>query len=194
MAKQSTGDSEPYGCRVRYFVLTSYFLLSPFRFSSDMHDSLLVITPHLSHASPYTKPLLVVLVLSLFALIPIIYIIPVRLALLTMGLAPIILNNPWIQSHLIPRLSPYLPSSKSIKERLTRLMDDDNLTDGQWNGELREVELWENERWNSEGKGWGKAWLKSGDRASWTRARDGCSAVSGGDVKSVVVFSLVVKG
>lgn len=67
-------------------------------------------------------------------------------------------------------------------------MDDDNLTDAHWNGEMREVELWENERWNSEGKGWGKAWLKQGDRAPWTRARDGYSGVSGADVRSGYVF------
>jgi hypothetical protein len=48
-----------------------------------------------------------------------------------------------------------------------RWIDDDRLTDACCQGEMREVELWENERWGGEGKGggWSKAALKVGERA-----------------------------
>jgi len=42
-------------------------------------------------------------------------------------------------------------SSKSIRAFAARIMDDDRLEDRHWNTEMREVELWENERWNSTG-------------------------------------------
>ena len=37
-------------------------------------------------------------------------------------------------------------SITSIKTFLQRVMDDDRLSDSCWNSEMREVELWENER------------------------------------------------
>ena len=37
-------------------------------------------------------------------------------------------------------------SVTSIKTFLQRVMDDDRLSDSCWNSEMREVELWENER------------------------------------------------
>ena len=42
-------------------------------------------------------------------------------------------------------------TSKSIRARAVRAMDDDRLEDKHWNTEMREVELWENERWNPTG-------------------------------------------
>ena len=67
--------------------------------------------------------------------------------------------------------------------------DDDNLEDRHWRTELREVELYENERWapgpsnasdeatKTEGT-WSKSNLKPGERKPWTRGRDGWSGVS----------------
>jgi hypothetical protein len=67
------------------------------------------------------------------------------------------------------------------------LVDDDRLKDRHCQSELREVELFENERWApGEGVGWNKANLKTGERVAWTRGRDGWSAVTadgGSDVR-----------
>jgi hypothetical protein len=72
-----------------------------------------------------------------------------------------------------------------------RLIDDDKLKDRHWQSELREVELFENERWfpGDESTGWSKANLKSSERVAWTRGRDGWTglALDGiGDIRSVV--------
>jgi hypothetical protein len=42
-------------------------------------------------------------------------------------------------------------SSKSIRALAACVMDDDRLKDRHWNTEMREVELWENERWSPTG-------------------------------------------
>ena len=78
------------------------------------------------------------------------------------------------------------------RARLVRLIDDDGLKDRHWQSELREVELFENERWvPSEGSGWSKTNLKTGERVAWTRRRDGWSGVTadgGGDIRFVITF------
>ncbi|KAK1224884.1 hypothetical protein PQX77_012196 [Marasmius sp. AFHP31] len=127
---------------------------------------------------------------------------------------------------------------KKFKWTVQRLIDDNNLTDECWNSEIREVELWENERLDkmqalrsrsvsadgatgtggstqensdSEGRGhqrtltlsriatngapnsagWGKNNLKTGERAAWTRGRDGWSGVGAdGSVSSNLTFAL----
>jgi len=109
------------------------------------------------------------------------------------GLAPFALSHPLTQRALT-QLLPTLPLCR-WRARLTRLIDDDKLKDRHWQSELREVELFENERWlPGEGAGWGKASLKTGERVAWTRGRDGWSDVTvdgTGDVRSVVAFSRV---
>jgi hypothetical protein len=117
--------------------------------------------------------------------------IPLRPLFLVGGLAPFALSHPLIQRTLT-QLLPTLPL-RHWRARLTRLVDDDRLKDRHWQSELREVELFENERWlPGEGIGWSKASLKTGERVAWTRGRDGCSAVTpdgSGDVRSVVAFT-----
>ncbi|KAJ3511622.1 hypothetical protein NLJ89_g3990 [Agrocybe chaxingu] len=100
--------------------------------------------------------------------------------------------------------SPPLPFGMVLQ----RLMDDDRLTDVCWTSELREVELWENERYGGGlpgvvdvlamgtvtgsgpaalsltspppvQKGWSKQNLRPGERTAWTRGRDGWSGVEG---------------
>lgn len=91
---------------------------------------------------------------------------------------------------------------------IQRIIDDDRLTDAAWNSEMRDVELWENERLgggeahgsndallpatsNSHSSagaygpptvGWSKANLRGGgrERGGWTRGRDGWNGVGGG--------------
>jgi hypothetical protein len=90
-----------------------------------------------------------------------------------------------------------------LKMVIRRLMDDDRLTDKCWNSEMREVELWENERFadanattsstssngntNSNPQSlslsrgqWNKANLRPTERSAWTRGRDGWSGVGAG--------------
>ena len=82
--------------------------------------------------------------------------------------------------------------------RLTRLIDNDQLEDKHWRSELKEVYLWENERWTGvpgvdesvlSESSWSKNNLRPGERKAWTRGRDGWSGVAedgSGDVKSVL--------
>ena len=68
-----------------------------------------------------------------------------------------------------------------------RFVDDDKLEDKHLKSELREVELWENERVGKDG--WGKAYLRSTERKGWTRGRDGWSSSNpdgSTDVRSVL--------
>jgi len=95
----------------------------------------------------------------------------------------------WDSGELLGEVSRPRPFSMILQ----RFMDDDRLRDGCWNSEMREVELWENERYGgpmpplsldlpSPGssaiaaamlKGWSKQILRNGERGAWTRARDG---------------------
>ncbi|KAF5317834.1 hypothetical protein D9619_012638 [Psilocybe cf. subviscida] len=80
---------------------------------------------------------------------------------------------------------------------IQRVLDDDRLTDECWNAEMREVQLWENERYGGlipgtsasmpttatvgpPQRGWSKQNLRPGERAGWTRGRDGWNGVGGG--------------
>ena len=90
------------------------------------------------------------------------------------------------------------PLLKPIRMTLQRFLDDDKLTDECWNSEMREVELWENERYGgsmqslysesypsasaSMQKGWGKHNLRVGERGAWTRSRDGSNVATGGGI------------
>jgi hypothetical protein len=159
--------------------------------SADVHDAVLPYLLHLTFATSYTPLIFTVTLLSTLLAIPFLSLIPLRPLFLVAGLAPFALCHPLTQ-RTFTQLLPTLPLS-SWRARLTRLIDDDKLKDRHWQSELREVELFENERWlPGEGAGWGKASLKTGERVAWTRGRDGCSAVTAdgsGDVRSVVAFS-----
>jgi hypothetical protein len=93
---------------------------------------------------------------------------------------------------------------------VNRFIDDDKLEDKHWRSEVKQVELYENERWSSKSKdafvegseggskistasasAWGKNKLKHGERKAWTRGRDGWSGISDNgteDVRFVIVF------
>ncbi|KAF8177855.1 integral peroxisomal membrane peroxin-domain-containing protein [Pholiota molesta] len=115
-----------------------------------------------------------------------------------------------------PKKEPPLPFSTVLQ----RIMDDDRLSDACWNAEMREVQLWENERWGGPlptdsptmaatsssssisppQKGWSKQNLRPGERTGWTRGRDGWNgggpggsgniAEGSGEVSSNLTFSL----
>ena len=157
---------------------------------ADVHDAVLPYVLHLTFATPYTPHIFTVTLLSTLFALPLLSLIPLRPLFLVGGLAPFVLSHPFIQ-HTVAQVLPTLPLRR-WRARLTRLVDDDRLKDHHWQSELREVEIFENERWApGEGIGWNKANLKMGERVAWTRGRDGWSGVTAdgsGDVRLVVVF------
>jgi hypothetical protein len=158
--------------------------------SADVHDAVFPYLLHLTFATSYTPFIFTITLLSTLLVVPFLSLIPLRPLILVGGLAPFALFHPLAQRTLT-QLLPTLPLCR-WRARLTRLIDDDKLKDRHWQSELREVELFENERWlPGEGAGWGKTSLKTGERVAWTRGRDGCSAITAdgnGDVRSVVAF------
>lgn len=144
---------------------------------------------------------MVTLVLSL----PLLPILPLRPTFLVLGLTPFLLTHPTTQ-----QLLPLIVNAvrKMHATSLQRIVDNDRLDDIVWSAPLKEVELWENERWalgsgtstNAADAGWGKINLKRGERKGWSRRRDGWSdaeALSGtldGDVQSVLfLFPLLFR-
>ena len=119
--------------------------------------------------------------------------LPMRVTFLVLGLAPFAFTHPFTQRNLLPVLQSGLgPYGDALRTRVLRFIDDDNLEDRHWSTELREVELYENERWvpgvsalddagkpKAKGEGaWSKTALKPGERKAWTRGRDGWSGVA----------------
>ena len=123
--------------------------------------------------------------------------LPMRTTCLVLGLLPFFITHPFTQHRLLPSLQSALgPMMNHAHVRVLRLIDNDNLEDRHLRTELREVELYENERWapgtaggSDEAEGtWSKTNLKPGERKAWTRGRDGWSGVSSdgsGEVRSV---------
>ncbi|KAH6893636.1 hypothetical protein BKA70DRAFT_833797 [Coprinopsis sp. MPI-PUGE-AT-0042] len=91
---------------------------------------------------------------------------------------------------LVKKREPSKPSNEPSKPAamvIQRMIDNDRLTDKTWNSEIAEVDLWENERLDSliqhdphaitQTSPWSKSHLKPGERAAWTRGRDGWNGV-----------------
>lgn len=138
----------------------------------------------LTFSSPYTYTLFAVLVSSTILMIPIVYIIPLRQTFITIGLLPFAFTHPWSLRYLSNAIGPF---HKRVKIELQRFIDNDRLEDWHWLSQMKEVELWENERYVPN-VGWGKQNLRPGERKAWTRGRDGWSetrADGTGDVRSV---------
>ena len=118
--------------------------------SSDVDDAILPFLPHLTYQTPYTPLLLTTSIVTLLFSIPIVYLIPFRLAALVLGLLPFFFTHPFTQSTLLPAVSTIVvpPYWKAAFSWFYRLLDDDNLEDKHWRAELRQVEVFENERWS----------------------------------------------
>ncbi|KAK0202240.1 integral peroxisomal membrane peroxin-domain-containing protein [Desarmillaria ectypa] len=172
-------------------------------FYSDVYDAVHPLVLHLTYRAPFTLPLLTLVTLSLIPGILLVSLpfLPIRAICLSLGIVPLALTNPHVQSSLLVLrhidrnlrwlryklgLDPKLPLTTFVQ----RLIDDNNLVDSCWTAEMREVELFENERHlNTQGeteKSWSKENLKSDERSAWTRAPDGL----GGSVSSNLTFSL----
>jgi hypothetical protein len=178
------------------FTTRTHFIYAPL--SSDAHDAVYPAVPHLSYSSPYTPLILSATAALTILLIPLVQLIPMRTTFLILGLAPFAITHPFTQHTIFPLAAQLLrPHCKAVRVRLARLVDNDALEDKHWRSELKEVYLWENERWAAASSGddsvhaeaaWSKSHLRPGERRAWTRGRDGWSGVGedgSGDVRSV---------
>ncbi|KAG8936400.1 hypothetical protein FRC02_002624 [Tulasnella sp. 418] len=158
---------------------------------ADLYD---FVVPHLSHltwTTPMTSPIFFFTLFSLFALIPIIGMIPLRPVFLVLGLTPFVLTHPYVLPTLPALIKPFLPK---LRTGLRRVVDDDQLLEKHWAAPMKEVAVWENERWNPS-TGWTSTNLRVGERKPWTRGQDGWSGtVEGtpfdGHVSSNLSFAL----
>ncbi|KAG1841911.1 integral peroxisomal membrane peroxin-domain-containing protein [Suillus subalutaceus] len=133
---------------------------------SDGYDLLSPLAPHLIHRSTHTSLVLTLNLLSFLFLLPVLPLIPLRLLFFVLGVSPFIWTHPVTQARILPLLKAAvngcivkggnasatlagMTSSKyaNMKIKLRRWIDDDRLDDKHWGAEMREVELWENERW-----------------------------------------------
>lgn len=118
--------------------------------SSDVDDAILPFLPHLTYQTPYTPLLLTTSIITLLFSIPLVYFIPLRLTVLVLGLFPFFFTHPFTQSTLLPAVNTIIISRfwQAAFSWLYRVLDDDRLEDKHWRAELRQVEVFENERWN----------------------------------------------
>lgn len=133
---------------------------------SDGYDLLSPLAPHLIHRSTHTSLVLTLILLSFLFLLPVLPLIPLRLLFFVLGVSPFIWTHPVTQVRILPLLKAAvnggivkggnasatltgMTSSKyaAMRIKLRRWIDDDRLDDKHWGAEMREVELWENERW-----------------------------------------------
>ncbi|CDO69912.1 hypothetical protein BN946_scf184884.g71 [Trametes cinnabarina] len=175
---------------------------------SDAHDFAVKLVPYLTYSTPYSGTILSFVLTTFLAMIPIVNLLPVRTTCLVLGLLPFCLTHPFVQNWLIPTFHAGLyPTLNALRFRAWRAVDDDNLEDKHWHTELREVELWENERWvpgptsGSEEKSrpegsWSKANLRPGDLrdgSSWKqRTGDRIWKGLGWDPEAQMRVSLVI--
>ena len=122
--------------------------------SSDVDDAILPFLPHLTYQTPYTPLLLTTSILTLLFSIPLVYFIPLRLTVLVLGLLPFFFTHPFTRSTLLPAVNTAVvsPFWKTAFSWFYRVLDDDKLGDKHWRAELRQVEVFENERWNPHSK------------------------------------------
>lgn len=156
---------------------------------SDAYDLVVPVIPHLSWVTPNTSPIFLITFITFFTLIPVVHFIPLRPLFLALGLTPFVVTHPIVLS-MLPRLintiTPY------IRVTVEKVINDDKLLEKHWGVGMKEVAVWENERW-TQAQGWKSANLRVGERKPWTRGQDGWSgAVEGsafdGTVRSVPIM------
>ncbi|TFY64843.1 hypothetical protein EVG20_g5807 [Dentipellis fragilis] len=162
---------------------------------SDGHDTVFPLVPHLTYSTPYTQHIFILTIITFIIALPLLPLVPLRPLFLAVGLLPFVLTHPFSQRTL-PAVIDALPIRR-LYTWVARITDDDRLKDYHWRSQLREVELFENERWNTatdaQSGSWSKTFLKTGERVAWTRGRDGWSGVTSdgsGDVSSNLTFAL----
>ncbi|KAG2155853.1 integral peroxisomal membrane peroxin-domain-containing protein [Suillus bovinus] len=116
---------------------------------SDGYDTLSPLTPHLIHRSTHTSLILTLTLLSFLFMLPMLPLVPLRLLFFILGVSPFAWTHPVTQMRIMPLLKGVVNGGivKGGSIKLRRWLDDDRLDDKHWGAEMREVELWENERW-----------------------------------------------
>ena len=168
--------------------------------------------------SSYTPHILTLLVVTFFPLLIMIHLpaFPIREVALFAGLFPFFITHPATAviassllryfKHKIPllvdkyeslfvRINPSIPKwvKMPVHTSIERLIDNDRLPSEIWRAETREVELFENERYEgpvpsigTTGQKWSKGNLRPGERRPWSRGRDGWTGIGPEDeIRSV---------
>lgn len=166
----------------------------------------------------YTPHILTLLVVTFFPLLIMIHLpaFPTRQVALFAGLFPFLITHPAATTiassllrysrnkipllvdkyePLLVRINSSIPKwvKMPVRTLIERLIDNDRLPSEIWRAETREVELFENERYESpvpvmesSSQGWSKANLRPGERRPWTRGRDGWTGIGPEDeIRSV---------
>lgn len=169
--------------------------------------------------SQYTPHILALLVVTFFPTLVIIHLptFPTRKTALFVGLFPFLITHPAAMviassllrcsrsnfpllvtkyESLLIQINPSILKwvKMPVRTLIERLIDNDRLPSEIWRAETREVELFENERYESivpvvesTSQGWSKANLKPGERRPWTRGRDGWTGIGPEDeIRSVL--------
>jgi len=146
-------------------------------FVSDAFDAAMIFLPFCTHESRYTSSVFALTFVSFVVTLPILAFAPIRLIFLLVGLTPFALSHPMTIQYLKASYTAARPWIAQQRMRLLRIIDDDKLQDQHWHAPLKEVYLWENERYSQSGSspGWSKSTLRLGERKAWTRGRDGWS-------------------
>jgi len=150
LASQPASHPEPHGLYVRLCRFSRIAAASEYVHSSDVDDAILPFLPHLTYQSPYTPLLLTTSIVTLFLSIPLVYLVPLRFAVLVLGLLPFFFTHPFTRSTLLPaaNTAAVSPFWKTAFSWFYKVLDDDRLEDKHWRAELRQVEVFENERWS----------------------------------------------
>ncbi|KAG8969823.1 hypothetical protein FRB90_010706, partial [Tulasnella sp. 427] len=145
---------------------------------SDAYDMVSPYIVHLSWSTSTTAPLFAFTLLSLFALIPVLYFVPLRLLFLILGLAPFVLTHPYTLSVLPSLINLAAPHVKAVVQKA---VNDDRLREEHWRSRLATVSVWENQRWTATA-GWSASNLNSEDRKAWTVGEESWAVANRGDV------------
>jgi len=159
-------------------------------FISEVYDQVMPYVPLVTFKSRASTPLFLFL---LFTTLPLM-LLPVRLVMMAAGLAAFTITHPNIRHILFDpdgllqqsRLVPY------VLEGLRQLINDVSLSEEHVSSELKEISIYQNERWvwptssqvsacngNVSQAGWknGVSNLKPSDRGAWTKESDGSITV-----------------
>ncbi|KAF9502745.1 hypothetical protein BS47DRAFT_1356814 [Hydnum rufescens UP504] len=159
---------------------------------SDAHDAGMLIVPHLTWQ---TRASTAIFLFLLFTTLPLLLFLPLRLTAFLAGAGPFLITHPFMRRFIFAP-DGGLQQSKVISivsSQLQRILNEVSLSEKHIEAkELREIEVFQNERWarpsssatsaangNVIVAGWkyGDSNLKPIERRAWTREPDGSQAV-----------------
>ncbi|KIO20644.1 hypothetical protein M407DRAFT_29751 [Tulasnella calospora MUT 4182] len=145
---------------------------------SDAYDFVSPYLIHLSWSTSTTAPLFAFTLLSLFALMPVLYFVPLRLLFLVLGLTPFAITHPYTLS-VLPLLVGLV--APHVKAAVQKAVNDDRLREEHWRNRMATVSVWENQRWAA-GSGWSTNNLRPDDRKAWTVGEEGWAITNRGEI------------